>query len=567
MKSKKNTIILILTAFMLYGNTLLNGWGMDDVFVLKDNLQVMKGISGIPEIFSTPYYSGPAASFGYRPLTKAMFALEYSVFGYNLPVHHLINVILYALCCLLVFRFLKRYFQERYGYFFVLTAALIWLTHPSHTEVVASLKNREEMLWMIFGFISVEHIEKYIDRSRIIFLFSSMVFFALSFLAKQSALSLLPAIPLLLWFRYGIELKPLLGPRNIRIAVVGLVLLIAGYFFYKLTYYLFSKDEIELNYFENPLRYNATLQENAGIALMTFIFYIKILLIPHPLVFYYGLYSVPELSLSSAPVMISAALLAVLIITMITGIRKKTTLSFGIGFFLFTLFMFSNIPEKVNGIIGERLLFVPSLGFAIILTSLLFLIFRINKEVSFKTFPVSAKIILVALLAFYAGKTIVRNTSWRDSLTLFKNDIRYVRNSVQANSMLAGEMMDRMLEKLQKGEPVTKFVSTTDSIIMLYRRAWVLYHDNYRAMNNLGDIYMTFKNKPDTALVFLTGAYKLEPDNFYVNYNIARGYEMKGKLKKALYFYQKAKAIKPEKKQTDESISRIERLLETGFIR
>ena len=190
-----------------------------------------------------------------------------------------------------------------------------------------------------------------------------------------------------------------------------------------------------------------------------------------------------------------------------------------------------------------------------------FYIFRINKADQLKSIPVHFKTLLLILILLYAGKTIVRNNTWSDSLTLFKNDIRYAKNSIQANQILAGEMMDRMVEKLQKGEPVINHINTVDSIIMLYKRAWSLYPENYRALNNIGDIFMTFKNRPDSAHFFLAGAYNLEPDNFYVNYNIARGYEMKKDYKKALRFYSKAKSIKPEKEQTDISITRIEILL------
>jgi len=223
--------------------------------------------------------------------------------------------------------------------------------------------------------------------------------------------------------------------------------------------------------------------------------------------------------------------------------------------------MFSNFPENVNGIIGERLLFFPSIGFSVALASVIYMIFKLKRQSSLSNFSLAAKTIIVILLLFYAGKTVVRNNTWKDSLALFKNDIRYAQNSVQINQIIAGEMMDRMVEKLQKGEPAINHINTVDSIIMLYKRAWSLYPENYRALNNIGDIFMTFKNRPDSAHLFLAGAYKLEPDNFYVNYNIARGYEMKKDYKKALRFYSKAKSIKPEKEQTDQSITRIEILL------
>ena len=566
MKVKNIPIIILMLAILLYGNTLLNGWGMDDNFVLKDNDLVKSGIRGIPEIFSSPYYSGPSASFGYRPLTKAMFAIEYSIFGDNLPINHLINVLLYAICGILVFRFLKRYLEQGAGLLFLWTAFFLWFFHPVHTEVVCSLKNREEMMWMIFGLLSLEHFERYIERAKIFYIFSAVIFFILSFLAKQSALSLLMVLPLLLWYKYKFKTVNIFTKQNIRIVTISIIFLICGIILYKLTYFLFSKDDLELSYFENPLRFNENMASKVSLVLLTFLFYFKILFFPHPLVFYYGLYSVPEIPVVSFPVVISIIFLITLTIIFLYGVRKKTVLSFGIGFVILSLFMFSNIPEKVNGIIGERLLFFPSVGFSVMLSSLFFITFNIKRDTKFSSVPLSFKIILVLVLSFFAGKTIVRNTTWKDSLRIFRNDIRYAENSVQANTILAGEMMDRVVAGLQKGFPVTKYKSSSDSIILLYKRAWKLYPKNYRVLNNLGDIYMTFRNDPDTALLFLSGAYKLEPENFYVCFNIARGFEMKKSYFYALYFYKKAAEIKPEKMQSFSSIERIKAIIKNDSL-
>jgi hypothetical protein len=536
-----------------------NGWGMDDIFVLRDNEQVMRGVSGIPEIFATPYYSGPGATFGYRPLTKAMFAAEYSVFGINLPVHHSINVLLYFVCGLLVFRFLRRYFEQQSGMLFVWLAFLVWFLHPAHTEVVASLKNREEMLWMIFGFLSLEQMEKYIERSKTLYLLLALVLFGISYLAKQSALSLVLVIPLLMWYRYGGSSRKILSGKQILAVVVFIVIVLSGWVLYKVTYRLFSSDQMEIFYFENPLRYQESFIIRVATGFTTLLYYLKILIFPHPLLFYYGLYTVPEWSLLSAPVILSAMLHLIFLAAVIYGVRKKTSLAFGLGFYLLTLFMFSNFPENVNGIVAERLAFVPSIGFSVAMVAVLFYLFSISREVKIRLLPVSLKVILVVLFVFYSGKTIVRNTSWRDSKTLFASDIRYAYRSVQANSILAGEMMDRVIGELNKGAVPQRYKSTVDSVLFLYNRVWQLYPENYRVLNNMGDLYMTFRNQPDTALAYLACAFRLEPENFFVNYNIARGFEMKGNDRYALFYYSRAGRINPEKKQAEEKIKTLKK--------
>ncbi|PID92809.1 MAG: hypothetical protein CSA94_02725, partial [Bacteroidetes bacterium] len=78
--------VVFLLAFMLYGNTILNDYSLDDNYVTKGNPKVAKGIKGIPEILSSHYAElynddGQMMSFGYRPVVNITYAIEYELFG------------------------------------------------------------------------------------------------------------------------------------------------------------------------------------------------------------------------------------------------------------------------------------------------------------------------------------------------------------------------------------------------------------------------------------------------------------------------------------------------------
>ena len=47
--------LLIVLAFVLYGNTIQNDYGLDDGYVVTANKYVQKGVDGIQEIFDNPY--------------------------------------------------------------------------------------------------------------------------------------------------------------------------------------------------------------------------------------------------------------------------------------------------------------------------------------------------------------------------------------------------------------------------------------------------------------------------------------------------------------------------------
>lgn len=148
-----------LISFIVYANTLRNGFAGDDIGTIRDNAYITKGgISAIPTLLSTPYHRGSLilANDLYRPLSLVLFATEYQLFGYNPLPFHFINILLYAGCVILLFLFLDGLFeQKRTGVAFI--ASLLFAVHPIHTEVVANIKSGDELL-CFFCISRTEHI-------------------------------------------------------------------------------------------------------------------------------------------------------------------------------------------------------------------------------------------------------------------------------------------------------------------------------------------------------------------------------------------------------------------------
>ena len=106
-------LFCILISFLFYGNTLDNGFSMDDELVTTTNKQshpnVEKGIAGIKDIFTSRYAQDGKQSYAYRPVTTYSFAIEYNLFKdaeNRAKISHTISVLLYALCGILLFIFL-----------------------------------------------------------------------------------------------------------------------------------------------------------------------------------------------------------------------------------------------------------------------------------------------------------------------------------------------------------------------------------------------------------------------------------------------------------------------------
>src|SRR5690606_6970095 len=104
-------LLLAAFAFLLFGNTINHSYNLDDTLVTKNHRLTSKGVSAIPEIFSSPYYQDNMGyAYEYRPVVLASFAIEHELFGENPQASHFINVLLYAITGILLFILLTQLF-------------------------------------------------------------------------------------------------------------------------------------------------------------------------------------------------------------------------------------------------------------------------------------------------------------------------------------------------------------------------------------------------------------------------------------------------------------------------
>src|ERR1019366_3277597 len=87
---KIQALILVVLGFILYSNSFLNEYCLDDGIVIQKNEYVQKGFAGIPKILSTDAYDSFYRQMGaqqelaggrYRPLSVITFAIEQALFG------------------------------------------------------------------------------------------------------------------------------------------------------------------------------------------------------------------------------------------------------------------------------------------------------------------------------------------------------------------------------------------------------------------------------------------------------------------------------------------------------
>ena len=109
---RRGGTLLLLSVLLVYSKGLKNGYSLDDIYGPQNPL-VEKGISGIPQIFTTPMDVKAGDFYEYRPVSLTSFAVENSLFGKGRPMlSHLINLLLYALICWVLFSLLFYLFPK-----------------------------------------------------------------------------------------------------------------------------------------------------------------------------------------------------------------------------------------------------------------------------------------------------------------------------------------------------------------------------------------------------------------------------------------------------------------------
>ncbi len=539
-------VIIFALCFILYGNTIPNHYSLDDELVSYNNKRIAGGIKAIPAIWST-FYSEGKLKYEYRPVVKTTFAIEHQFFGQNPHVSHFINILLYALTALLLFKILRKLFAS-YSPLLSFAAIILFVAHPVHTEVVASLKNRDELLSFLGCIISLWFLLKYADYSKLKYLIYAFISYILAYFSKSSAIVFVAIFPLVLYFYGKTSMK-----KIVLAFIIILIAMIAARFIPKALLPAPSRDVF---FFENPLFFYPSLTYKIPMGILSLLFYLKILIYPHPLVFYYGYNMIPMVSLYNPVVIVTAITLLALFIYSLFGIKKRHVLSFSILYFFITISLFSNIFKPAMGIVAERYVYASSLGFCLAIAFLLLKLLKIEtiQNNILKKDWIKILIPLFIILIPCSAKTISRNPDWNTHMSLYLNDIKYLSKSGKSNALIASQMMQDVNTTLNSGIVPNNLKEKADSIILFYNNSIKVLPSYYSSYNNIGTIYITmlapFENDSSKqreiyskAIWYFKESIKLKPLYFDAIYNLGFTFEKLGNYKQAVKYYNKATVL------------------------
>lgn len=452
-------IIVFLLPLLLYFAAFRFGYVLDDVIVLSENQFVKQGLSGIDDIFSNDVFTGYLGGRQdlvqggrYRPLSLVTFAVEYEFFGLNPLVNHLGNALWYGLLGLLILRVLDMLFPGAKRWYFSVPfiAALLYITHPVHSEAVANIKGRDEIMTFVLAMAALYLVLRYLAKPQLLTAVASGAVFLLALLAKENALTFLAVIPLTLYTftnaRWPAVVKSMIAPLAATVVYLVIRYQVVGQF-------LGSEEEVQ-GLMNNPFR-DMTGGEKYATIFYTLWEYLRLLVFPHPLTHDYYPYHIPVMQWSDPGAFLPFLLYLGMGAYALYALRRRgSVVAWAIGFFLITLSITSNVVFTIGTFMNERFLFMPSLAFSVLVAWLAVRILPGKwQAIRHAHYYILGGVLLLS--AAYAGKTLARVPVWENSFTLNRAAVKVSVNSARANNFMGYDYYLMGLEETdrqRKGE-------------------------------------------------------------------------------------------------------------------
>lgn len=447
---KLHLIILFVFGFLLYANTITHDYTQDDAIVINDNDFVKKGFSGIGEILGNDTFLGffkvkknLVAGGRYRPLSLVTFAVEYQFFGESPTVSHFINVVLYALTGMLLYLVVLQFFHNKStseGYFIALATAMLFLAHPIHTEAVANIKGRDEIMALLGSLGALYFAMKYALKGNFVQLIFAGICFFLGILSKENTITFLAVIPLAIFTFTKTEASKIGISTSVLVAFAAAFLIIRSSILGDAAN-LTANANMEL--MNNPyLKWTGSQYvdfssgEKFGTIFYTLGKYLVLLIFPHPLTHDYYPPQIPMMTFADGQVIFTLLIYIGAGIYALMRLPKKDPIAFGVIYFIATLSVVSNLVFPIGTNMGERFMFMPSVGVCLIAAVLLHKL--TNKKIANWSDLKLALPIIALFLVGFSLKTVVRNMAWKNNYTLFSTDIQTSINSAKLNNSMAG---------------------------------------------------------------------------------------------------------------------------------
>jgi tetratricopeptide (TPR) repeat protein len=522
-KNSYQYCMLFILIFLVYGRTIWFDFNLDDTIITDAINEKIKTVNDLFSIFKLSYNNTD-----YRPIVLFSFGIENLIFGSLQPsISHFINIILFFLITLAALQLFKALFDPNKNSL-IFVAIVLFCVLPVNSEVVCSIKCRDNLLSMLFGLYSSLFFIRFLEKERLnyLFLLISVLFTFLGILSKMDAIGFVFFNLFYYIYYYKKDWKAILYYSLCIIIITNIVNELSQNA-------LFAEENskyIGLTTFtENPLS-TSNLIGFKLIAFVNTIYYYFTRLVPiSDFRYYYGYNYLKVLSTDTISFYCGLVILILFILLLIRFIinNNKVGVIGILGLFLTSIYAL-NLFIPVAGIIADRYIFIASLFFCLLLS---YFLFKISNFLKKEIYLLS---MILTILLFFIVTTSIRVGAWKNIYTLIKTDAPKLTNSYEAMRIASSVYMSEY-EKTDKEEVKQEL---QQKCIYYAEKGIEVYPKNYLLHQFLGQYYFKF-NKPDKSLEHLHISLKNDSSKTSYFYLGDIHYSIKN-LDSALYYYKAA---------------------------
>lgn len=499
---------------VLFLNILPNTFIWDDWEQIFEN-SFLRSSDGIGRIFATNVwgFEGKGTNY-YRPLMHLTFYVALRWFGFNPAGYHLISILLHALASALVFLLIRKWSRDS---LIALGAALLFAAHPIHTENVCWISgypDLEASLFILLGLLIYCSSPRKAWRAAAAASVGGCFFLGL--LSKETGI-VLPVVCLAWelferrgiraiirerWAEYAAMTVAFAAYTTLRYRALGGILPFGTISGLPPGTELYTRIALYYRYWEKlvwPVQLTAFHKFPASA--------------------HWWEWRVPA----------GAALLLLTVWGIVRLWQARRPEALGLVIFAVALAPAFSLPYGDFNLLGERYLYLPSLGFCWLLAWRLSTFMRGMGQKR-------GALLLVALLGAYSLRTEARNLDWRSEIPFYQKCIAMAPDLPELHVLLGEAYLRR--------EMLPQALNET-------RTAAALKPDYTEAANNLGQIYSQM-NQPEKA----AEQYRLAiqyAQNLHLGFAVARAYNnlayelnRLGQTGNAILTYRKAIDLNPE---------------------
>ena len=270
-----------------------------------------------------------------------------------------------------------------------------------------------------------------------------------------------------------------------------------------------------------------------------------------------------------------ASAVVILVIVLSRRGRIRADWGFGVAFLAMTALPASNLLFPIGTIMGERLLYIPIVGFC-------FFVGTVYRTASRHVFPVwLPPVVAGVLLVGLGSRTYLRNADWSSDLTLYQSAVKVSPNSAKAHFNLGNALRDKGKFPLAM-EQYRQALSIYNRYAEVHYNKGVLYQekgqlqlatgsysaallaDSLHAPSwiNLGTL-MGRDGQFQSAYVAFERAKRLVPSNLDARFNFGFSAQELGRHEEAVQAYQEILTEVPD--HVGAAINLAELFRETGY--